>query len=75
MPIRYEGMDFQYGYRADLFVEHKLIVAMKRVEAKYCIHFARVLTCLELRNFKLGLFINLNVLRMKHGIRRVVNGL
>lgn len=75
IPIRFEGIDFGCGYRADILVEHKLIVEVKCTEALHVIHFAQLLTYLKLGGFKLGLLINFNELKLKHGIRRVVNGL
>ena len=63
------------GYRIDLFVENKLILEIKSVEALNEIHFAQVLTYLKLSGCKLGLLINFNVQHLKDGIKRIVNNL
>jgi GxxExxY protein len=59
----------------DLLVERKLVLEIKSCEALNDIHLAQVLTYLKLGNCKLGLLINFNVLKLKDGIKRVVNGL
>jgi len=63
------------GYRIDLFIEKKVIVEIKSVEAINDVHLAQVLTYLKLSDCKLGLLLNFNVASMKNGIRRVVNNL
>lgn len=73
MPIRFEGMDYEYGYRADLLVEHKRIVGAKYTEGLHVIHFARLLKYPRLGRFKPGLLINFDELRWKHSIRQVAN--
>ncbi len=76
MPLIYEEVKLECGYRVDLLVENKLIIEIKAVEALNDVHLAQTLTYLKLANCKLGLLINFNVLRLKEkGIRRVVNGL
>ena len=72
LPLVYEEIKLQCGYRADLVVENKLIIETKSVEALNEIHFAQLLTYLKLSKCKLGLLINFNVLRVKDGVRRVV---
>jgi GxxExxY protein len=61
--------------RCDVLVENKLIIEVKAVEALNDIHLAQVLTYLKLANKKLGLLMNFNVLKLKDGIKRVVNNL
>jgi len=61
--------------RCDVLVENKLIIEVKEVEALNDIHLAQVLTYLKLANKKLGLLMNFNVLKLKDGIKRVVNNL
>jgi GxxExxY protein len=61
------------GYRADLVVENKVIVEIKSVDALNEIHLMQIITHLKLTNYKVGLLINFNVLRLKDGIKRVVN--
>jgi GxxExxY protein len=68
-------MECECGYRADLLIEKKVIVEVKSVDALNDIHLAQVLTYLKLSNCKLGLLINFNVLKVKDGIRRIVNNL
>ncbi|HEV8285207.1 MAG TPA: GxxExxY protein [Chitinophagaceae bacterium] len=74
MPLVYEGVKLECGYRIDLLIENKLIVEIKSVEALNDIHLAQTLTYLKLGNHKLGLLINFNVLKLKDGIKRVING-
>lgn len=73
IPLIYEEVKMDCGYRADLVVERKIIVEIKSVEALNEIHLMQTLTHLKLTNFKLGLLINFNVMRLKEGIRRVAN--
>ncbi|MEW5799406.1 MAG: GxxExxY protein [Bacteroidota bacterium] len=75
MPLVYETVMLDCGYRIDLLVENKLIIEVKSVEALHDIHLAQTLTYLKLGNYKLGLLINFNVVLLKEGIKRVVNGL
>lgn len=75
MPLVYEAVMLDCGYRIDLLVENKLIIEVKSVEALHDIHLAQTLTYLKLGNYKLGLLINFNVVLLKEGIKRVVNGL
>ena len=75
MPLVFEEVKLDCGYRIDLFVENKMVVEIKSVEALNDIHLAQTLTYLKLGNYKLGLLINFNVLKLKDGIKRVVNGL
>jgi GxxExxY protein len=75
MPLVFEEVKLDCGYRIDLVVESKLVIEIKNVEALNDIHLAQTLTYLKLGNYKLGLLINFNVLKLKDGIKRVVNGL
>jgi GxxExxY protein len=75
LPLVYEEIKLDCGYRIDLIVENKVIIEVKSVEALNDIFLAQVLTYLKLSNCKLGLLINFNVLRLKDGIKRVVNNL
>ena len=59
----------------DLLVEKKLVIEVKSVEAINDIHLEQTLTYLKLGNYKLGLLINFNVVRLKEGIKRVANRL
>ncbi len=75
MPVIFEEVKLDCGYRVDLLVENKLIVELKSVESLSEIHLAQTLTYLRLGNFKLALLINFNEILLKNGIRRVVNNL
>ncbi|MBS4027758.1 MAG: GxxExxY protein [Ignavibacteriales bacterium] len=74
IPLIFEEVKLDCGYRIDLLVEKKLVLEIKSVEALNDIHLAQTLTYLKLGNFKLGLLINFNVLQLKNGIKRVING-
>ncbi len=74
MPLVFEEIKLDCGYRIDLLVENKLVIEVKSVDALNDIHLAQTLTYLRLGNFKLGLLINFNTLKLKEGIRRIING-
>jgi GxxExxY protein len=75
MPLIFEEVRLDCGYRIDLLVENKLIIEIKSVESLTVNHLAQTLTYLKLGNYKLGLLINFNETLLKNGIRRVVNNL
>jgi GxxExxY protein len=75
LPLVYEDVKLDVGYRIDLLVENKLVLEIKSVEALNDLHMAQILTYLKLSNCKLGLLINFNTVLFKNGIKRVVNGL
>ena len=75
LPLVYEEVKLDIGYRIDIIIENKLILEIKSVEALNDIHFAQLLTYLKLTNCKLGMLINFNVALIKNGIKRVVNNL
>jgi GxxExxY protein len=75
LPIRYEGAEISVGYRIDLLIDDTVIVELKAVERLLPIHTAQLLSYLKLSGCKLGFLINFNVLHLKDGIKRVVNGL
>jgi GxxExxY protein len=75
MPLIFKEVQLECGYRIDILVEHKLVIEVKSVEALNDIHLAQTLTYLKLGNYKLGLLMNFNVVRLRDGIKRVVNGL
>jgi len=75
VPIRFEGVTFDEGFRADLIVEKKVIVELKSVERVQPVHSKQVLTYLRLTGMRLGLLINFGENLLKHGFKRVVNGL
>ncbi|MGO3183447.1 MAG: GxxExxY protein [Aequorivita sp.] len=73
MPVIFEEVKMNCGYRIDLLVENKLVVELKSVEVLNDVHLAQILTYLRLGEFKLGLLINFNVTLLKYGIKRVIN--
>ncbi|AWK03613.1 GxxExxY protein [Flavobacterium crocinum] len=75
MPILFEEVKLDCGYRIDILVENKLVIETKAVESLTINHLAQTLTYLKLGNYKLGLLINFNETLLKNGIRRVVNNL
>lgn len=75
MPLVYEEVKLEIGYRIDMLIENKVVVEVKAVEALNDVHMAQVLTYLKLSNCKLGLLINFNVSLLKNGFRRIVDGL
>lgn len=72
MPLIYEEVKLECGYRIDLMVENKLVIEIKSVESLNDVHLAQVLTYLKLSGCKLGLLINFNVKYLKDGIKRVI---
>jgi len=74
LPLVYEEIKLDIGYRMDIVLENKFIIEVKSVEELHDIHLAQLLTYLKLSDYKLGLLINFNVLLIKDGIRRVING-
>lgn len=75
MPLIFEEVKLECGYRIDLLVENKVVIEIKSIEALNDVHLAQTLTYMKLGNFKLGLLLNFNVFRLKDGIKRVVNKL
>ena len=75
LPLVYEEVKLEAGYRIDLLIEKKVIIEIKAVETLNDVHLAQILTYLKLSGCKLGLLINFNVALIKQGIRRVVNKL
>lgn len=75
MPLVYEDIEMDCGYRIDILVENKLILELKAVEKLNDVHLAQTLTYLKLSGCKLGLLMNFNVSILKNGIKRVVNRL
>lgn len=74
LPLIYETVKLDCGYRLDIILENKLIIEVKSVEAVNDIHLAQMLTYLKLADCKLGLLINFNVILIKDGVRRIING-
>lgn len=72
LPVIYDKIKLEAGYRIDLLVNKKVIVELKSVEALNDVHTAQILTYLKLADIKLGLLINFNVKDLKQGIKRYV---
>jgi len=75
IPIRYEDLTIDNGYRIDLLVGDRVVVELKAVEAILPVHRGQLLSYLKLGGFKLGYLLNFNVAHMRDGIVRMVNGL
>ncbi len=75
LPVVWENVHLEAGFRADLIVENKVIVEIKSVDAIAPVHRKQLLTYLRLANMRLGILINFDVELIKDGIRRVVNDL
>ena len=75
IPIRYEQLTFEEGFRADLLAGESVIVELKSVEKLTPVHGKQVLTQLRLSEHRLGLLINFGEIHLKDGIKRIANGL
>ena len=75
MPLIFEEVKLECGYRIDLLVERKLVIEIKSVEVLHNVHLAQTLTYMKLGSYKLELLLNFNVAKLKDGIKRVENGL
>jgi len=72
VPLIYEEIKLECGYRMDLLIENQVVVELKTVDSFTDVHFAQVLTYLRFSNKKVGLLINFNVKSLKEGIKRVI---
>jgi GxxExxY protein len=75
IPVLYESIKLELGFRADLIVEDKVILELKSVESVSPLYKKQLLTYLKLTNTKVGLLINFNESLMKNGIVRIANGI
>lgn len=75
MPVVWDTLKLDIGFRADLIVERKVIIELKSVEKVIAVHPKQLLTYLKITNYKLGLLINFNEAFIKNGITRIVNNL
>ena len=73
MPLIFEEVKLECGYRIDILVDSKVVIEIKSVEVLNDVHLAQTLTYMKLGGYKLGLLINFNVYLLKDGIKRVVN--
>ena len=74
LPVVYDGIKLDLGYRIDMLVNDLVVVELKSVEEISRVHVAQVLSYMKLSKKQLGLIINFNVLRLKDGIKRLVEG-
>ncbi len=75
LPVYYDGIELEVGFRTDIIVENKVIIEIKSIETISPVHKKQLLTYLRLSNMKLGLLVNFNSALIKHGITRIVNDL
>ena len=75
LPVIYDEVQLDVGYRLDLLVEDTVVIELKAVEHVLPLHEAQLITYLKLSDKRLGLLINFNVLRLKDGYKRFANGL
>ena len=75
LPVIYDGVEIEGGYKIDLLVEGQVVVELKVVEQILEIHRAQLLSYLKLADKRVGLLITFNVVHLRDGIRRLVNNL
>ncbi len=75
IPVKYDEVSIDLGFRIDMMIDKAVIIENKTVEKLLPIHQAQLLTYLKLTNLQLGFLLNWNVTLMKHGIKRMVNNL
>jgi GxxExxY protein len=75
MPVNYDGLRFDLGFRADLLVQGLVIVELKSVQEEHPVHRKQVITYIRVADIRLGLLINFGAPRIKDGITRLVNGI
>ena len=74
IPIVYDELVFDEGYRADLIVENRVLLELKSVETLLPVHAKQVLSYIRLANLRLGYLLNFGEARLKTGIKRLING-
>jgi GxxExxY protein len=74
VPIVYDELFFDEGYRADLIVEQSVLLELKSIEALLPVHAKQVLTYIRLANLRLGYLLNFGEAQFKTGIKRLING-
>ena len=75
MPLHYDGLTLDIGYRLDLLVEDAVVVELKSVQQPLPIHTAQLLSYLRAGDYRIGFLLNFNTVHMRDGIKRVVNRL
>lgn len=73
LPLIYQDVKLDCGYRIDLFIENKVVIEIKAVDQLNDIHLAQILTYLKLSKSKIGLLVNFNVTQLTKGVKRVIN--
>ena len=73
LPVHYDGINLDAGYRIDMLVQNEIVVELKAVDSLHPIHSAQVLSYLKLSGKKIGLLINFNVKMLKDGVKRLAN--
>ena len=74
LPIEYDGVQLEIGYRIDLLVERRVVVEVKTVSKLLPVHDAQILSYLKLGGFPVGLLLNFHAFRLRDGMKRFVNG-
>jgi GxxExxY protein len=72
LPLIYENIKLEAGFRIDLLAENKVVVEIKAIDSMADIHMAQILTYMRLSDCRLGLLVNFNVMHLKDGIKRVI---
>lgn len=75
VPIKYNGIEFEEGFRADIVVNQRVVIELKSVEELTAVHHKQLLTYLRLLNLPLGILLNFNTPLIKDGFKRIVNNL
>jgi GxxExxY protein len=75
LPVRYDDLVLDAGYRIDMLVEDRVVIELKAIQAVLPVHKGQLLSYLKLGGFKLGYLLNFHVAQMRDGITRMVNGL
>jgi GxxExxY protein len=73
LPVIYDGIEIEGGYKIDLLVNDEVVVELKTVEHLLALHQAQLLSYLKLSNKRIGLLINFNIVHLRDGIKRMVN--
>ena len=75
VPVLYDEVRIDVGYRADMLVDHVVLVELKSIAKLQPIHEAQLLSYLRLSDYRVGLLVNFNVVRLREGIKRFVHDL
>jgi GxxExxY protein len=74
IPVQWDNLRLEIGFRADLIVEGMVLVELKSVEELAAVHKKQVLTYIKLTDLRLGLLVNFGAELLKHGLHRIING-